>query len=200
MALGALDYGLAAFTQISAFGNALSNDRRSRSIAMAQARRNNQLAERNYQLINEEAMAEMVARGNDKFVLAREVRSAKASARVRMGEDGALSSQSMQKVFQDIEREGGYQAQEIDYNFGRRLRNLEIERQNNAITTAGLNAEAFNQITQSASIGSLVTGLSGLALSGLKEENFTLDVASGRTVPKFSPGQRYNYLTDTFGD
>jgi hypothetical protein len=197
MAIGAAVFGLQAFSTIMGYQNAKENDRRSLAFAKAQALRNNELAARNYELINEEEAAEMVAHGMGKFELAKSVRAAKATAAARMGGTGALSSRSLQAVFQNIERTGANQAVELDYNFGRHLRNLEIERVNNAITVGGLNAEAYNGITQSANLAGTALRLGGLALSSLPQ-TYKLNPHTGQTVIDASGDGTYNPSTGTY--
>ena len=165
---------------LGSFGTLLGRDERSIQQANAQAKRNNQLAERNYQLINEEQMATMVANGLDKFEIAKEIRRNKAQALARRGGTGSLSSASLQGSLNNIQREGSNAILRKDLNFGSKLRNLQIERDNVAIQTAGLNNQAFNQITQSADLLSTGLSLAGVNLD-LKKKQLKLDPTTGLT-------------------
>ncbi len=138
-----------------------ASDNRSVRQAKAQAKLNNALAARNFQLINEEQMASMVAHNLDSFEIYKATRAKKAAALAARG-GGSLSSASLQASMNNIQRQGSLSQSRKNYNLGAKMRNLDIERGNVTISAHSLNNQAFNRITQKSNI--IGTGLNLLTI------------------------------------
>jgi hypothetical protein len=178
-------YATKAAGILKSHGDAKARDEGNINSAKATAKRNNDLASRNFQIINEEQLAEMVANGQDKFDIAKEIRANKANALAARGGDGSLSSNSLKTSLQDIARDGLEVIARKDMNFGAKLRNLGIKRENITINTQGLNAQAFNQISLSASDTGTGLKLAGVGLQAFEDLGFKKSSSSGKVIPKW---------------
>jgi hypothetical protein len=138
MMLNLGSYAVEAYSVARAHGDAVARDEGNIRKANATIKRNNELASRNFQLINEEELAVRVANGLDQFEIAKEIRKNKAAALAQRGGSGSLSSQSLEVSLTDVTRTGLEAATRHDLNFGAKLRNLGIERENITINTQGL--------------------------------------------------------------
>ena len=153
--------------------------------AKAQALQNNRLAERNLQLISEEQMVTMKAHGLDSFEIAKQIRAAQASELAKRGGDGALSSGALRGSLANIQRLGSEALYRKSLNFGRAYRNLNLEKENVSITTAGLNAQAFNQISLSTNGTGTTLKLLGTGLNSFRKYGFTVDPKTNKVIPKW---------------
>ncbi len=185
MLIGGAGFALDAIGTIRNHNNRVSRDEASIAQAQQQVLRNNQLAERNFQLINEEKQAAMVANKLDKFDIAKQIRRNKASILAQRGGSGALSSASLQASLRNIDREGAEAIRRRELNFGNHLRNLGIEIENTTITTTGLNNQAFNNINLTASGTGTSLKLLSTGLNAFNKFGFTIDPKSGKYIPRW---------------
>ncbi len=178
-------YAIEAAGVVKGHADAVARDEGNIRKALATIKRNNQLAQRNFQLIGEEELAIKVANGLDAFEIAKEIRKNKASALAQRGGSGSLSSASLKASLNDIQRTGNEALSRHDLNFGARLRNIAIEKENITINTQGLNAQAYNQISLSSSDSATGLKLAGIGIDAFKELGFTRSTKTGKIIPRF---------------
>jgi len=184
MMLSLANYAIEAEGVAKGHADAVARDEGNIRRAQATVKRNNQLAERNFAIIGEEELAVRVANGLDAFEIAKEIRKNKASALAQRGGSGSLSSASLQATLTDVQRTGSEALHRHDLNFGAKLRNVSIEKQNITINTQGLNAQAYNQISLSSSDSATGLKLAGIGLKAFEDLGFTRSTKSGKIIPQ----------------
>ena len=185
MMLSLASYAVEAKGVADGHANAVARDEGNIRRANATVKRNNQLAERNFAIIGEEELAIRVANGLDSFEIAKEIRRNKASALAQRGGSGSLSSQSLQATLTDVQRKGSEALHRQDLNFGAKLRNVSIEKQNITINTTGLNNQAYNQLSLSSSDSATGLKLAGIGLNAVKDLGYTRSVKTGKLISRF---------------
>jgi hypothetical protein len=133
-----------------------------------QAALNNQLLYNSYVNLNEREQLEYKKHAFDEFELQFDIRKAVA-ARLALQGLHNKSGGSAEAVVMNIKRQGLYSLQRKDFNYEVRLRNLQIQRNNEALETKSKNNALYNSLQGFPSATGLALSIGGSALQYASE-------------------------------
>ena len=133
-----------------------------------QAALNNQLLYNSYVNLNEREQLEYKKHAFDEFELQFDIRKAVA-ARLALQGLHNKSGGSAEAVVMNIRRQGLYSLQRKDFNYEVRLRNLQIQRNNEALETQSKNNALYNSLQGFPSATGLALSIGGSALQYASE-------------------------------
>jgi len=146
------------------------------------AQQRNQTLAENEQIISQQKALELKSLGFDMQDIAFLARREKASALAKFAGQAGINSQSFRLHTDNIARQGYNARSRRNFNYGTRIKNLDIELKGQRRATIAANRAASFILTPDAT--GLALSQLGLGISAIKEVGYTVNPTTGKVTPK----------------